>query len=97
MGSEQVRKLVIFGSILLPGALQAQVELRGQFARYDIRRTRAGDQIAELQAGWLEMTRTLIPDMRAQFGERGRHPVYRIVRALRIRDMTLDALHGQAA
>src|SRR5688572_20353080 len=30
MGSEQVRKLVVFGSILLPGAGQAQVELRGR-------------------------------------------------------------------
>jgi hypothetical protein len=30
MGSEQFRKLVVLGSILLPGALQAQVELRGR-------------------------------------------------------------------
>lgn len=30
MGSEQFRKLVVFGVILLPGASQAQVELRGR-------------------------------------------------------------------
>src|SRR5712675_3478945 len=74
---------------------KAQIEARLQLSRDDIGCARAGRNIRYLETGGLKMLVAAIPGSRREFGQRGRHGMYRVVGELRVGNMPLNSVHRE--